>query len=363
MEIIIFIVGFLMGAGIVFAIFNTTQKSSQKTGEQFFIQMQLQFENLTNKIFKETSEDFSNKNKEKLEEFFFKFKEKIEDFEKRTEQNFKEEVENFTKFDTNIKSFIEAGSKISHDTNSLVNVMRGDNRKQGHWGEIVLEKVLEASGLRNGDEYLLQKGVDDKRPDAVILLPKNRCIYIDAKTTFASWDAYVNSNSDEEKDFHLKSFKDSTKAHITGLAKKDYASTGECVSPDYVLMFIPIESCYSLLFCDDSQMWDFAWKNKIMPVSPSTLLASLKIINSFHVVERQNKNAVEITRICTKMLDKFSDMLRDLLQARKNILSALTKLNGKDNILNNIEKLEDLGAKINKSIPELGNEIIEEIDS
>ena len=100
-----------------------------------------------------------------------------------------------------------------------------------------------------------------------------------------------------------------------------------------------------------------------MPVSPSTLLASLKIINSFHVVERQNKNAVEITRICTKMLDKFSDMLRDLLQARKNILSALTKLNGKDNILNNIEKLEDLGAKINKSIPELGNEIIEEIDS
>ncbi|MFA7659553.1 MAG: DNA recombination protein RmuC [Candidatus Gastranaerophilaceae bacterium] len=363
MEIIIFLVGFLCGAGVVFAIFTITQRNSQKTGEEMFANMQLHFENLTNKIFKESSEEFSTQNKEKLEEFFARFRERIEDFEKRTEKNFKEEVENFTKFDTNIKSFIEAGSKISHDTNSLVNVMRGDNRKQGHWGEIVLEKVLEASGLRNGEEFLLQKGADDRRPDAVILLPENRCIYIDAKTTFASWDAYVNSNSDEERDFHLKNFKDSTKAHITGLSKKDYASTGDCISPDYVLMFIPIESCYSLLFCDDSQMWEFAWKNKIMPVSPSTLLASLKIINSFHVVERQNKNAVEISRICTKMLDKFSDMLKDLLDARKKLVSALTKLSGKDNILNNIERLETLGATINKPISELDDEVLEEIEA
>ena len=181
MEIIIFIVGFILGAGIVFAIFTMTQKKAENSKEQMFASMQLQFENLTNKIFKESSEEFSSQNKEKLEEFFSKFKEKIEDFEKRTEQNFKDEVENFTKFDMNIKTFIEAGSKISHDTNSLVNVMKGDNRKQGHWGEIVLEKVLDASGLRKGEEFLLQKGFDDKRPDAVILLPEERCIYIDAK--------------------------------------------------------------------------------------------------------------------------------------------------------------------------------------
>ncbi|MDD3436443.1 MAG: DNA recombination protein RmuC [Candidatus Gastranaerophilales bacterium] len=362
MEIIIFLVGFLCGAGVVFVIFNTINKSTKTTTEQMFSQMQVYFENIANKLFKENSEDFSNKNKEKLEEFFSKFRERIEDFEKRTEQNFKHEVENFTKFDTNIKSFIEAGSKISHDTNALVNVMRGDNRKQGHWGEIVLEKVLDASGLRNGHEYLLQKGFDEKRPDAVILLPENRCIYIDAKTSFASWDAYVNSNSDEERDFNLKSFKDSTKTHIAGLVKKDYASTGEYTSPDYVLMFIPIESCYSLVFCDDSQMWEFAWKHKIMPVSPSTLLASLKIINSFLVVERQNKNAVEIARICTKMLDKFSEMLKELLDARKKLISALIKLNGRDNILDNIEKLRDLGATINKQIPELEDEVLEEMN-
>lgn len=363
MHIIIFLVGFLCGAGMVFLIFNTVHKGAASSADKMFSQMQIYFENIANKLFKESSEEFSTQNKEKLEEFFAKFKEKIEDFEKRTEQNFKEEIENFTKFDTNIRSFIEAGSKISHDTNALVSVMRGDNRKQGHWGEIVLEKVLEASGLRNGEDYLLQKGIDDKRPDAVIRLPGKRCIYIDAKTSFASWDAFINSNSDEEREFHLKFFKDSTKTHITGLAKKDYASTGDYDSPDYVLMFIPIESCYSLVFCDDSQMWEFAWKNKIMPVSPSTLLASLKIINSFHVVERQNKNAVEISRICTKMLDKFSDMLKDLLDIRKKLISALTRLHGKDNILNNIEKLAELGVTINKDIPELNDDVIEEVEN
>ena len=361
MEIIIFIVGFILGAGIVFAIFTMTQKKAENSKEQMFASMQLQFENLTNKIFKESSEEFSSQNKEKLEEFFSKFKEKIEDFEKRTEQNFKDEVENFTKFDMNIKTFIEAGSKISHDTNSLVNVMKGDNRKQGHWGEIVLEKVLDASGLRKGEEFLLQKGFDDKRPDAVILLLEERCIYIDAKTSFASWDAYVNSNSDEEKDFHLKYFKDSTRAHISGLAKKDYPSTGENTSPDYVLMFIPIESCYSLLFCDDAQMWEFAWKNKIMPVSPSTLLASLKIINSFHGATRLNKNAMEISRICSKMVGKFAEMLKEILQARKNLISALTKLDGKDNIFSNINRLEELGVKIEKSIPELEEDVLDEM--
>jgi len=361
MEIVIFIVGFVLGAGIVFAIFHTTQKSSQKSTDDLYTQMQLQFENLTNKIFKESSEEFSTQNKEKLEEFFAKFKTKIEDFEKRAEQNFKDEVENFTKFDMNIKNFIEAGSKISHDTNSLVNVMKGDNRRQGHWGEIVLEKVLEASGLRKDEEFSLQKVSVEGRPDATIFLPENKCVYIDAKTSFASWDAYVNSNSDEEKDFHLKSFRESTKTHIAGLVKRDYTASSEGVSPDYVLMFIPIESCYSLLFCDDSQMWDFAWKNKIMPVSPSTLLASLKIINSFHGATRLNKNALEISRICSKMVGKFSDMLKDLLDARKKLISAIKKLDGKDNIFSNINRLEELGVKIEKAIPELDEEVLDEM--
>lgn len=363
MEIVIFLVGFLTGAGIVFAIFGMTQKKAENSKEQMLSQMQLQFENLTNKIFKESSEDFSSKNKEKLDEFFSKFKEKIEDFEKRNELNLRNETEKLTQFDSNIKTFIEEGNKISHYTTSLVNVMKSDNRKQGSWGEIVLERVLEASGLRQGEEYSIQKGSAEGRPDATIFLPENRCVYIDAKTSLSSWEAYVNSgngqNGESDKESNLREFIESTKAHITGLAKRDYsASEG---SPDYVLMFIPIESCYSLLFCEDNKLWETAWKNNVMPVSPSTLLAALKIINQFHTVSKQNKNAVEITRLCTKMLDKFASMLDDVLNARKNIISALTKLNGKDNILTNIDKLKELGATINKDVPELSDDVIEEI--
>ncbi len=359
MDIIIFLIGFLCGAGAVFVIFNATQKKAEDAKEELITKIQLQFENLTNKIFKETSEDFTQKNKEKLEEFFAKFKEKIEDFEKRTESNLKLESEKLTQFDTNIKTFIEEGNKISHYTTSLVNVMKSDNRKQGNWGEIVLEKVLESSGLRKDIEYSIQKGSTEGRPDATIFLPEDRCIYIDAKTSLASWEAYVNSEKEADKDSKLKDFIESTKTHITSLSKRDYSAAE--VSPDYVLMFIPIESCYSLLFCEDNKLWDIAWKNNVMPVSPSTLLAALKIINQFHTVSKQNKNAVEISRICTKMLDKFSDMLKDLLKARENIVSALTKVNGKDNILNNIDKLKELGATINKDVPELPDSVIEEI--
>lgn len=361
MEILYFIIGFILGGGVVFAVLTSVQKSSQRSQETFYSQMQLQFENLTNKIFKESSEEFSSKNKEKLEEFLSKFKEKIEDFEKRAEQNFREETENFTKFDMHIKNFIDAGSKISHDTNSLVNVMKSDNRKQGYWGEIVLEKVLEASGLREGEEFILQKGTDGSRPDATILLPENKCVYIDAKTSLASWGDYVNEEDEGKKEERLKDFIESTKAHITGLAKRDYSSIEGLDSPDYVLMFVPIESCYSLLFCEDNKLWDLAWKNKIMPVSPSTLLASLKIINSFHGATRMNKNALEISRICSKMVGKFADMLKDILQARKNLVSALTKLDGRDNIFSNITRIEELGVKIEKSIPELDNEVLDEM--
>lgn len=359
MEILIFLAGFVIGAGLVLAIFTLTQRKAEDAKEEMVASMQLQFENLTNKIFKETSEEFSSKNKEKLEEFFAKFKERIEDFEKRTEFNLKTEAEKLTQFDTNIKTFIEEGNKISHYTTSLVNVMRSDNRKQGSWGEIVLARVLEASGLREGEEYSLQKGSAEGRPDATIFLPENRCVYIDAKTSLSSWESYVNSENEDEKERNLKEFIESTKGHITGLAKRDYTAAEG--SPDYVLMFIPIESCYSLLFCEDNKLWDTAWKNNVMPVSPSTLLAALKIINQFHTVSRQNRNAVEISRLCSKMLDKFAEMLKDILGARKSLISALTKLNGQDSIMRNIERVKDLGATMDKQIPELDDEILEEI--
>lgn len=351
MEFLIFLVGFLIGSLCVFFYFKALEKNTKTSNDLMFEQMKLYFENTANKLFKESSQELTTQNKEKLEDFYKRFKERIEDFEKRAEENFKSEKENFTKFDMNIQNFLAAGNKIAQDTNSLVNVMRSDNRKQGAWGEIVLERVLEASGLRKDEEYKIQKGTAEGRPDATVFLPENRCVYIDSKTSFAAWEGYVNSDDEQEKEIHLNQFIDSTKAHIAGLAKRDYSS--EETSPDYVLMFIPIESCYALMFCENCALWDLAWKNKIMPVSPSTLLAALKIINSFHVVDRQNKNAKEIADLSTKMLDKFADLLSDLLKAKNNIDNSLKKLNGRDNILRQIERMTSIGAKMTKKMPEL----------
>lgn len=350
MEILIFLGGFFIGALCVYIPFKLISKNTRLSQDLMMEQMKLYFENTANKIFKESSAEFSEHNREKLEEFFKRFKERIEDFEKRTKENFEAETEHFTKFDMNIKSFLETGNRISHDANSLVNVMKSDNRASGRWGEIVLERVLEASGLRKDEEYKIQKGTGEGRPDATVFLPEGRCVYIDSKTSLLAWEGIVNAQDDNEKQVHLKQFVDSTKAHISGLAKRDYSMEG--ASPDYVLMFIPIESCYSLMFCEDCGLWDFAWKNKIMPVSPSTLLAALKIINSFHVVDRQNKNVLEMARLCTSVHDKFAALLSELLKIRDNLDTSLKKLNGTGNIINQISKLEKLGCAYSKEIPQ-----------
>lgn len=383
MEFFIFLFGFLAGAAAVFILSYFSKRQAAAANEAVLEQMKLYFENTANQVlkensalfseqnrekleeffkrYKESSQSLSEQNKERLEDFFKRFKDKIESFERRNEENFKVEAENFTRFDMNIKSFLEAGNKISHDTNALVNVMKSDNRTQGHWGEIVLERVLEASGLRKDEEYKVQKTMTEGRPDATVFLPEGRCVFIDAKTSISSWEAYVNSADDSEKDIALRAFIESTKTHITNLAKRDYSL--DEASPDYVLMFIPIESCYSMMFCDDCALWDLAWKNKIMPVSPSTLLSALKIINAFHVVDRQNKNAIEISRLCSGMLDKFAMLLSDILKARSNLDSALKKLQGKGNILSQINKIQDLGGVISKDIPELPDDLSEEVES
>lgn len=355
MDILIFLGGFLTGVIAVAIPLLIFKKHIQTSQDKMFQEFELKFENTANKLFKESSAELSNVNREKLDDFFKRFKEKIEDFEKQAKLNLETEDEKLTRFDVNIKNFLEAGNKISQDTNSLINVMKSDNRTTGRWGEIILERVLEASGLRKDEEYKIQKGTAEGRPDATVYLPEGKCIFIDSKTSFASWYGYVNAEEENEKEVHLKSFFDSTKAHITGLAKRDYSV--EDNSPDYVLMFIPVEGCYSLMFCDDCTLWDFAWKNKVMPVSPSTLLAALKIINSFYVTDRQNKNALEISRLCGGMLDKFAALLSELLKIRDNLSNSLVKLNGKDNILSRIERIEKLGGVMSKSMPEMPEDL------
>lgn len=352
MDILIFLGGFLLGAVVVFIPFFILGKKDNS--KLLADQMKLEFENLANRIFDENSQKITEQNREKLDNFFRMFKEKIEDFEKKNADNLEKELLNLTVFDKNIKNFIEAGNKISERTISLENTMKADNRKQGKWGEIVLEKVLEASGLRVNEEYKIQSGISDGRPDVVVYLPEGKQVYIDAKTSLSSWSGYVNAEDETEREKYKKMFFNSTKTHITGLAKRDYSK--EDVSPDYVLMFIPIESCYSLFFCEECELWDLAWANKIMPVSPSTLLASLKIINAFFIIDRQNKNTKKITDTCSSMIDKFSDLLKDLQKIQSLFDDVIRKLDGKGNIINQLKNIEKWGAKGTKTIPDLSDE-------
>ncbi len=348
MEILIFLAGMVVGAGVVFAVMRALNKKQTQAYQEVYEKMQLQFENLSNKIFKETTQDFSNMSKERITEILEPFKEKFDELKKQSTYN----IEQGAKLDMHIKEVIETGVKISNDTNTLASALKGDNMKQGKWGELILEKVLELSGLRKGEEYQVQTGFGAKKPDATIFLPDNKAIFIDAKTSLASYDAYLNAEDEEGSQFALKQFKESVKTHINGLSKREYFEIDEFTSPEYVLMFVPVESCYSLLFADSGELWEYAWKNKIMPVSPSTLLAALKIINSFNMVNRQNKNAQEIAGLAGKMIDKFADMVKDLNGVQANLSRAMTKLTGRDNVIRHCERLTELGAKNAKQIPE-----------
>lgn len=352
LSIFIFLAGLLLGAVVTFFAMKSMQKKEtenlQTAYSDIYEKMQLQFENLSNKIFKETTQDFSNMSKERITEILEPFKEKFEELKKQSTYN----IEQGTKLDMHIKEVIETGAKISTDTNTLASALKGDNMKQGKWGELILEKVLELSGLRKGHEYDTQTGFGSKKPDATIFLPDNKAIFIDAKTSLASYDAYINAQNEEEAQFSMKQFKDSVKTHISGLAKREYFEIEEYASPEYVLMFIPVESCYTMLFADNGELWEIAWKNKIMPVSPSTLLAALKIINSFNMVNRQNKNAQEIATLAGKMIDKFADMVKDLNGVQTNLSKAMTKLCGRDNVIRQCERLTELGAKNSKEIQE-----------
>lgn len=324
------------------------QKVYSETYTDVYEKMQLQFENLSNKIFKETTKDFSNTSKERLNEILEPFKEKFDELKRQSTFN----IEQSAKLDMHIKEVIETGAKISNDTTTLANALKGDNMKQGKWGELILEKVLEHSGLRKGEEYTTQTNYGGKKPDATIFLPDSKAIYIDAKTSLASYDAFINAQNEEDSQFAMKQFKESVKQHINGLAKREYFEIEEYTSPEYVLMFIPVESCYTMLFADNGELWEHAWKNKIMPVSPSTLLAALKIINSFNMVSRQNKNAQDIANLAGKMIDKFAEMVKDLNNVQTHLSKAVTKLSGKDNLIRQCERLTELGAKNSKAIPD-----------
>jgi DNA recombination protein RmuC len=264
-----------------------------------------------------------------------------------------------------IKALITLNKQISDEANNLTKALKGDVKKQGNWGEIILEKILERSGLQKGVEFEMQVSIaseEGKRmqPDTIIYLPDKKHIIIDSKVSLVAYEAFVNAHTDEEREEYLHKHVASVKKHIDELSKKNYQSLEQLNAPDFVLLFMPIESSFGLAVQADNELFNYAWERKIVIVSPSTLLATLRTIASIWKQERQTRNALEIAKQSGDLYDKFVGFVDDLLSLGKKMNeaknfydNAMNKLStGKGNLVSKTEKIKELGAKASKSIPQ-----------
>src|SRR5690606_12001606 len=304
-------------------------------------------------------------NKENLGELLKPFSERIKLFETAVRETQVETAKERTSLAEQIKHLTGLNNKMLEDAQNLTKALRGDNKAQGNWGEFVLERILEVSGLIKDQEYFTQHSDTNAegnlvRPDVVIKLPEEKHIVIDSKVSLVAYESYVNSDSESERQGYLKEHLLSVKTHIKQLSEKNYQSSIGLNTPEFVLLFVPIESSFSVAIQADNDLYKYAWERKVVIVSPSTLLATLRTVASVWKQERQTKNAAEIARQAGAMYDKFVIFLEDLEKigraldtGKKTYDDAINKLNtGKGNLIRRSEKLRELGAKISKHIPE-----------
>jgi len=340
---------------------DTQQKNLEELQKKFTVE----FENVANKIFEEKTQKFTVQNKENLGELLKPFSERIKLFETAVRETQVETAKERTSLAEQIKHLTGLNNKMLEDAQNLTKALRGDNKAQGNWGEFVLERILEVSGLIKDQEYFTQHSDTNAegnlvRPDVVIKLPEEKHIVIDSKVSLVAYESYVNSDSESERQGYLKEHLLSVKTHIKQLSEKNYQSSIGLNTPEFVLLFVPIESSFSVAIQADNDLYKYAWERKVVIVSPSTLLATLRTVASVWKQERQTKNAAEIARQAGAMYDKFVIFLEDLEKigraldtGKKTYDDAINKLNtGKGNLIRRSEKLRELGAKISKHIPE-----------
>ena len=320
-----------------------------------------EFKNIANEILEEKSKKFTDQNKVNLDQLLKPLGEKITDFEKKVEEANKDNLQRNTALDVEIKSLKDLNLKITKEAENLTKALKGESQTRGSWGELILESILEKSGLENGREYFIQetfKSEDGKRfrPDVVVRLPDKKNIVIDSKVSLVSYDKYVNTEDDEEKQRHLKAHIASIRGHVKDLNNKSYQQLYKLDNLDYVLMFIPIEPSFLLAIQNDPQLYDDAHDRNIIIVSPTNLIATLRTIASIWKQEYQNQNAFEIARQGGALYDKFVALVEELVKVGLNIKKtqssyedAMNKLTtGKDNLIRKTERLKELGAKTSK---------------
>ncbi|KOY52816.1 DNA recombination protein RmuC [Polaribacter dokdonensis] len=323
------------------------------------------FEVLANKILEEKSTKFTNQNRENIKNILEPLEKKIQTFEKKVSDSDEKRAGFQSALKTQLDSLKELNAQMSKDTINLTKALKGDSKMQGNWGELVLERVLEKSGLEKDREYFVQQSFtteEGKRvlPDVVIHLPDNKKMIVDSKVSLVAYERFTNEEDENVKLQHLKEHVNSLKRHIEQLSDKKYEDLYQIESPDFVLLFIPIEPAFAVALNSDNHLYNKAFEKNIVIVTPSTLLATLRTIDSMWNNEKQQRNAIEIARQAGALYDKFQGLLTDLVgigkridDSKKEYSNAMNKLvDGRGNLITSVEKLKKMGAKAKKSLPE-----------
>jgi DNA recombination protein RmuC len=324
-----------------------------------------EFENLANKILEEKTKKFTEQNKENLKNILSPLQDKIQHFEKKVEDTHKESIDYHAALRQQIVSLSEMNAQMSKETINLTKALKGDSKMQGNWGELVLERVLEKSGLEKGREYEVQQAFTSEEgsrilPDVIINLPDGKKMVVDSKVSLTAYEKYVNEEDDVQQNIYLKEHVNSVKRHVEQLSDKRYQDIYQMESPDFVLLFIPIEPAFALALQEDLNLYNKAFEKNIVIVTPSTLLATLRTIDSMWTNQKQQENAIEIARQAGALYDKFEGFVSDLIkigkkmdEAKVEYSSAMNKLTeGKGNLVTSAEKLKKMGAKAKKALPE-----------
>jgi len=334
----------------------------------------LEFESVANKLLEEKTAKFSLSNKENMEQILNPLKENIVDFKKKVEETYDRESKERFSLEARIKELVTLNNQISKDANNLTNALKGQAKTQGNWGEMILENILEYSGLVKNREYFLQESYTDesgkrKQPDVIIKYPGDRHIIVDSKVSLTAYERFANEEDVEAQKLYLAEHIRSIKTHIDELSKKEYDSIEK--SLDFVMLFVPIEPAFMTAIHFDQQLWNYAYKKRILLISPTNLIAALKMVADIWKREHQNANAMNIAKMGQLLYEKFAGFIGDmedvgnsLGKASEKYEQAMGKLStGKGNLIGQAERLKKLGISTKKELPEkflFENEELEE---
>jgi DNA recombination protein RmuC len=332
--------------------------------EELRRQAEVMFKNLANEILEDKSRRFTEQNKSNLADILAPFSERIKDFERTVNDVHVSDAKERASLVEQIKNLHLLNQQMSKEANNLTNALKGQSKTQGNWGEFILEKLLEKSGLLKGREYTAQQSLNDSdgkryQPDIIINLPEEKHLVIDSKVSLNAYERYCSAETEGERTEALKEHLFSIRRHMKELSEKNYHSLYGLQSLDFVIMFIPVEPAFIEAVNNDASLFTDAYERNIIIVAPSLLLATMRTIASIWRQERHNTNASEIARQAGDLYDKFVGFAEDLSQVGRQIdqvknshAEAMKKLSeGSGNIVRRIEKLKTLGAKANKSIP------------